>query len=215
MRGCERCRPTSHPSSLPPIRKQCVLGEDPAHLRALRLLHRHLPDLSAARRRTRQPARPHLPDQGHAGKRQARPPPRWSSIIDRCLSCLACMTTCPSGVHYMHLVDHARAHIEETYTRSWHDRLMRKVLAMILPYPGRFRLAIEARRDDRQSLSALLGKLPSRRSPHRPRCLSSLPPRSPPRSDRRAGTSYAVPGTRGQEARRHAHRLRPARARSR
>ena len=37
--------------------------------------------------------------------------------IDRCLSCLACMTTCPSGVHYMHLVDHARAHIEETYRR--------------------------------------------------------------------------------------------------
>ena len=32
--------------------------------------------------------------------------------IDRCLSCLSCMTTCPSGVHYMHLVDHARAHIE-------------------------------------------------------------------------------------------------------
>ena len=40
--------------------------------------------------------------------------------IDRCLSCLACMTTCPSGVHYMHLVDHARAHIERTYKRpSW------------------------------------------------------------------------------------------------
>ena len=37
--------------------------------------------------------------------------------VDRCLSCLACMTTCPSGVHYMHLVDHARAHIEETYRR--------------------------------------------------------------------------------------------------
>src|SRR6266540_2872316 len=42
--------------------------------------------------------------------------------IDRCLSCLACMTTCPSGVHYMHLVDHARAHIEETFSRPWADR---------------------------------------------------------------------------------------------
>jgi glycolate oxidase iron-sulfur subunit len=62
--------------------------------------------------------------------------------VDRCLSCLACMTTCPSGVHYMHLVDHARAHIEETYTRSWHDRLMRRVLSAILPYPNRFRFAI-------------------------------------------------------------------------
>lgn len=64
--------------------------------------------------------------------------------VDRCLSCLSCMTTCPSGVHYMHLVDHARAHIEETYTRSWHDRLLRKVLAAILPYPGRFRAAMLA-----------------------------------------------------------------------
>ncbi len=63
--------------------------------------------------------------------------------VDRCLSCLSCMSTCPSGVHYMHLVDHARAHIEETYTRSWHDRLLRKVLAAILPYPGRFRAALK------------------------------------------------------------------------
>ena len=42
--------------------------------------------------------------------------------IDRCLSCLACMTTCPSGVHYMHLVDHARAYIEKTYKRPLMDR---------------------------------------------------------------------------------------------
>ncbi|MCC5979187.1 MAG: glycolate oxidase subunit GlcF [Salinarimonas sp.] len=62
--------------------------------------------------------------------------------IDRCLSCLSCMTTCPSGVHYMHLVDHARAHIEETYQRPWHDRMMRNLLSAILPYPGRFRLAL-------------------------------------------------------------------------
>src|SRR6476661_40927 len=62
--------------------------------------------------------------------------------IDRCLSCLACMTTCPSGVHYMHLVDHARAHIESTYRRPLLDRLLREMLAKILPYPGRFRLAL-------------------------------------------------------------------------
>ncbi|WP_435312264.1 glycolate oxidase subunit GlcF [Primorskyibacter sedentarius] len=62
--------------------------------------------------------------------------------IDRCLSCLACMTTCPSGVHYMHLVDHARAYIEQNYTRPWHDRALRWMLAKILPYPGRFRLAL-------------------------------------------------------------------------
>jgi glycolate oxidase iron-sulfur subunit len=62
--------------------------------------------------------------------------------IDRCLSCLACMTTCPSGVHYMHLVDHARAHIEKTYKRPLMDRVLRWTLAQILPYPGRFRLAL-------------------------------------------------------------------------
>ena len=52
--------------------------------------------------------------------------------IDRCLSCLACMTTCPSGVHYMHLVDHARKHIEETYDRPAFERLLRAVLAAVL-----------------------------------------------------------------------------------
>ena len=62
--------------------------------------------------------------------------------IDRCLSCLACMTTCPSGVHYMHLVDHARTYIEQHYNRPWHDRALRWILARILPYPGRFRLAL-------------------------------------------------------------------------
>jgi glycolate oxidase iron-sulfur subunit len=62
--------------------------------------------------------------------------------IDRCLSCLSCMTTCPSGVHYMHLVDHARAHIEETYARPLPDRLLRRLLALVLPRPDLFRLAL-------------------------------------------------------------------------
>jgi len=53
--------------------------------------------------------------------------------VDRCLSCLACMTTCPSGVNYMHLIDHARAHIERTYQRSFEDRMMRALLAFVLP----------------------------------------------------------------------------------
>jgi glycolate oxidase iron-sulfur subunit len=64
--------------------------------------------------------------------------------IDRCLSCLACMTTCPSGVHYMHLVDHARAHIEKTYKRPPMERFLRWTLARILPYPMRFRAALVA-----------------------------------------------------------------------
>lgn len=62
--------------------------------------------------------------------------------IDRCLSCLACMTTCPSGVDYMHLIDHARAHVERTYRRPWHDRALRWMLSRIVPYPMRFRLAL-------------------------------------------------------------------------
>ncbi len=62
--------------------------------------------------------------------------------VDRCLSCLSCMTTCPSSVHYMHLVDHARAHIEQTYKRPFLDRALRGLLAWLLPYPGRFRLAL-------------------------------------------------------------------------
>jgi glycolate oxidase iron-sulfur subunit len=62
--------------------------------------------------------------------------------IDRCLSCLSCMTTCPSGVHYMHLVDHARNHIERTYRRPWHDRLLRSVLGTLLPRPVLLRLAL-------------------------------------------------------------------------
>lgn len=64
--------------------------------------------------------------------------------VDRCLSCLACMSTCPSGVHYMHLVDHARAYIEENYKRPFSDRALRWILAQILPYPMRFRLALVA-----------------------------------------------------------------------
>jgi glycolate oxidase iron-sulfur subunit len=66
--------------------------------------------------------------------------------VDRCLSCLSCMTTCPSGVNYMHLVDHARTHIERTYRRPWHDRLLRAVLAAVLPRPAVLRLALTGAR---------------------------------------------------------------------
>ena len=79
--------------------------------------------------------------------------------VDRCLSCLSCMTTCPSGVHYMHLVDHARAHIEETYDRPFADRLLRRVLAAILPYPNRFRAAMLAARLGKP-FAGLAGALP-------------------------------------------------------
>jgi glycolate oxidase iron-sulfur subunit len=64
--------------------------------------------------------------------------------VDRCLSCLSCMSTCPGGVDYMHLVDLARHHIERTGRRSFKERLMRRLLAMVVPYPSRFRWALQA-----------------------------------------------------------------------
>jgi len=73
---------------------------------------------------------------------QRKPGPETVKHIDRCLSCLSCMTTCPSGVNYMHLVDHARAYIHENYQRPWHERAVRRLLAAVLPYPGRFRAAL-------------------------------------------------------------------------
>lgn len=73
---------------------------------------------------------------------QRTPDDKTVKHIDRCLSCLACMTTCPSGVHYMHLIDHAREYVENTYKRPLSDRLLRWVLAQVIPYPTRFRLAL-------------------------------------------------------------------------
>ena len=81
--------------------------------------------------------------------------------IDRCLSCLACMSTCPSGVHYMHLVDHAREHIEKTYKRPLFDRALRWTLAQILPYPMRFRFAMFGAMLAKPFAFALPGKLRS------------------------------------------------------
>lgn len=96
--------------------------------------------------------------------------------IDRCLSCLSCMTTCPSGVHYMHLVDHARKYIEKRYRRPLGDRALRWLLARILPYPGRFRLALQGAKLARPfrklmpdaRLRAMLDMAPA-----------TIPPRSP------------------------------------
>ena len=66
--------------------------------------------------------------------------------IDRCLSCLACMTTCPSGVNYMHLIDQARVHVERTYRRPLFDRALRRLLAFVMPDTERFRSAMKVAR---------------------------------------------------------------------
>jgi glycolate oxidase iron-sulfur subunit len=109
--------------------------------------------------------------------------------IDRCLSCLACMTTCPSGVHYMHLVDHARDHIEQTYRRPLPERVMRALLASVMPYPRRFQFAAVAARFAKpfaplagalgfKRLSAMLRLSPWRR-PHPPRPAQTFPAAEP------------------------------------
>jgi glycolate oxidase iron-sulfur subunit len=87
--------------------------------------------------------------------------------IDRCLSCLSCQTTCPSGVNYMHLVDHARRRIEETAQRPPTDRALRRLLALVLPRPALFRLALRA---------ALLLKPAARLLPGRLKTLFALAP---------------------------------------
>lgn len=108
--------------------------------------------------------------------------------IDRCLSCLACMTTCPSGVNYMHLVDHARQHIEATYKRPLMDRLTRWLLAFVLPYPKRFRLAIfgaRLARPFRALLPAVFRRM-----------IEAAPHRLPPVSDNDRPQVFAANGQR-------------------
>ena len=111
--------------------------------------------------------------------------------IDRCLSCLACMTTCPSGVHYMHLVDHARAHIEKTYRRPFLNRLNRALLAQVLPHPGRFRLALNLARFARP-LAPLVKRLPGLKPVGA--MLELAPSRIPSRQDRVEQGIHPPPG---------------------
>jgi glycolate oxidase iron-sulfur subunit len=112
--------------------------------------------------------------------------------IDRCLSCLACMTTCPSGVHYMHLVDQARARIERTFDRPMLDRLRRAFLARLLPYPGRFRLSLYA-----AALAKPLAPLLKAVGMNRLAAMLTLAPWIPARASRYPHTGIVTPqGTR-------------------
>jgi glycolate oxidase iron-sulfur subunit len=118
--------------------------------------------------------------------------------IDRCLSCLSCMTTCPSGVDYMHLVDHARVHINETYKRPLTDRLLRDVLAKILPYPKRMRLALAAANLGKPFAPLLTGDSMLIK---RLRAMLSLAPAKLPVAQNLAGTTHKPTGeTKGRVA---------------
>ncbi|HTQ72019.1 MAG TPA: glycolate oxidase subunit GlcF [Acidocella sp.] len=120
------------------------------------------------------------------------PGPDVVKHIDRCLSCLACMTTCPSGVNYMHLVDHARAYIEARYRRPLAERALRAVVAEILPKPARLRAALQLAR-----LARPLAPLLESVKPLRPAAamLNLAPPHLPPQA---ALNAAATPGPRGR-----------------
>jgi len=130
-------------------------------------------------------------------EKNQRPTAEVVKHIDRCLSCLACMTTCPSGVNYMHLVDQARVRIEKEYTRPVTDRLLRTALAWILPRPGWFRASMILARFGRW-LGALL---PTREvDPANPgllrrvKAMLALAPASLPPSGPAGGNVFAARG---------------------
>src|SRR5207253_10422025 len=118
--------------------------------------------------------------------------------IDRCLSCLACMTTCPSGVNYMHLVDQARVRIEKEYTRPPAERALRTLLAWVLPRPKLFRLSMMLARLGRP----LAARLPVSSDPANPgllqriKAMLALAPRSLPPRGPASGSVFTAEGPR-------------------
>ncbi|SLN35208.1 glycolate oxidase subunit GlcF [Oceanibacterium hippocampi] len=116
------------------------------------------------------------------------PDPAVVTHVDRCLSCLSCMTTCPSGVHYMHLVDHARNHIAAHHERPAPDRLVRRLLGFVLPRPGLFRLALIGGLLARPFRAILPGRLGA--------MLKLAPARLPGRSPLEGARVHRAEGTR-------------------
>ncbi|MCS3452849.1 MULTISPECIES: glycolate oxidase subunit GlcF [Bradyrhizobium] len=119
--------------------------------------------------------------------------------IDRCLSCLACMTTCPSGVNYMHLVDQARVRIERDYRRPLTERLLRSVLALVLPRPGLFRISMILAGLARPFAALLPTPSVGASSPgllRRIKAMLALSPRGLPQPGPAAGTVFAPIGRR-------------------
>lgn len=118
--------------------------------------------------------------------------------VDRCLSCLACMTTCPSGVNYMHLVDQARVKIEKDYTRPLSERLLRDVLAWVLPRPGLFRLSMTMARLARP-LAMLLPSTKMQSSPNtlsRMKAMLTMAPKQLPAAGPSGGSVFPAIGAR-------------------
>src|SRR5258707_13772686 len=119
--------------------------------------------------------------------------------IDRCLSCLACMTTCPSGVNYMHLVDQARVRIEKDYRRPLTERALRAVLAWVLPRPGLFRISMILARLGRPLAALLPASAPGAAMPslsRRIKAMLALAPRGLPPRGAAAGSVFPAIGPR-------------------
>ncbi|MBN9005499.1 MAG: glycolate oxidase subunit GlcF [Rhizobiales bacterium] len=119
--------------------------------------------------------------------------------IDRCLSCLSCMTTCPSGVNYMHLVDQARVKIENEYARPLPERLLRAVLAFVLPRPKLFRLSMILARLARPFAALLPGSAPGAATPsffRRIKAMLALAPSALPAPGPAAGSVFPAVGAR-------------------
>ncbi len=110
--------------------------------------------------------------------------------IDRCLSCLSCMTTCPSGVDYMHLVDIARTHIEKTGVRPLKEQMLRRLLAYVVPYPERFRTAVRL-----SALGRPFVPMMKRIGMKELAAMIELAPRSLPKASKYDGPGAAAPIT--------------------
>jgi glycolate oxidase iron-sulfur subunit len=119
--------------------------------------------------------------------------------IDRCLSCLACMTTCPSGVNYMHLVDQARVRIEKQYTRPHLERVLRALLAWVLPRPSLFRASMILARLGRPLAALLPASAPGAATPslsRRIKAMLALAPRGLPPPGPGGGSVFPAIGPR-------------------
>ena len=132
-------------------------------------------------------------------EKNAKPTANVVKHVDRCLSCLACMTTCPSGVNYMHLVDQARVRIAEQYVRPFGDRVLRSVLALVLPRPELFRWSLVLARIGRPFaglLPASKGDLVNPSFFRRIKAMLSLAPSSLPPRAASAGKVFPATGER-------------------
>jgi glycolate oxidase iron-sulfur subunit len=131
-------------------------------------------------------------------EKDRRPTQEVVKHIDRCLSCLACMTTCPSGVNYMHLVDQARVKIENEYQRPLSERVLRAVLARVLPNPGLFRFSMILARLGRPLSALLPASDPTAPSPtlwRRLRAMLALAPGDLPARGAMGGSVFPAEGT--------------------